>query len=422
LCAAWVSVSEVAAAVTWDVGGNTLAATGRVGSNNNFALELEVNNYRGLRIEPVATGNINILGGYNGNSVTAGAAYATIAGGGTNAAVNTVTDSGGTIGGGTWNTAGNGAGTTSDQPFATVCGGSRNSAKSVYSTVGGGYLNTAEGDYGTVSGGYSNWIYPTKMWGTVAGGAENLVQGHYGSIGGGWLNSVSGDYGAVPGGYNNWAGGLTSFAAGSNARADFNGCFVWSDASGGNTTCGAANRFVARAAGGVQFFSNSAATLGVTLPPGDGAFAPISDRNMKRDFVAVKPLEVLEKVARLPISSWAYKSKESPRHIGPMAQDFHAAFGVGGSDRHISTIDADGIALAAIQGLNRKVVALEAENKKLTTRLDALESQFARRADARASQLPNVSPWQFSAGALALGAGMFVSWRRRRPSGDSTTS
>jgi len=69
----------------------------------------------------------------------------------------------------------------------------------------------------------------------------------------------------------------------------------------------------------------------------------------------VNSREVLDKVAALPLSKWNYKLDGSSRHLGPMAQDFYAAFGVGPDDKHITTVDADGVALAAIQGLNQKL-------------------------------------------------------------------
>ena len=87
-----------------------------------------------------------------------------------------------------------------------------------------------------------------------------------------------------------------------------------------------------------------------------GPVNPPSDRNVKQDFAVVDPIAVLEKVATLPIQSWAYQNSPDTRHIGPVAQDFHAAFQFNGEDdKHISTVDADGVALAAIQGLNQKL-------------------------------------------------------------------
>jgi hypothetical protein len=109
-----------------------------------------------------------------------------------------------------------------------------------------------------------------------------------------------------------------------------------------------------------------------------GAVNPPSDRNVKTNFAAVDTAEVLAKVAALPIQTWNYKNDaEDVRHLGPVAQDFRAAFNLGADDKHIATVDADGVALAAIQGLNAKMEAenaeLRAENAELKTRLERLE-------------------------------------------------
>ena len=72
--------------------------------------------------------------------------------------------------------------------------------------------------------------------------------------------------------------------------------------------------------------------------------------------------ELLERLAALPISEWNYDFDDaSIRHLGPMAQDFAAAFGLGNDDKTISLIDANGVVMVAIQALHRRVVALEAE-------------------------------------------------------------
>jgi trimeric autotransporter adhesin len=117
-----------------------------------------------------------------------------------------------------------------------------------------------------------------------------------------------------------------------------------------------------------------------------GAVNPPSDRNVKTDFTAVDTTELLEKVAALPIQSWRYKHDQATRHISPVAQDFHAAFQVGTDDKHIATVDADGVALAAIQGLHQKVeqenAKLRAENAEMKARLVALEAPAAKQARA----------------------------------------
>ena len=101
-----------------------------------------------------------------------------------------------------------------------------------------------------------------------------------------------------------------------------------------------------------------------------------SDRNSKQDFAPVNSQEMLEKVMSLPITEWQYKvDANGLKHLGPMAQDFHAAFGLNGADdRHIATVDESGVALAAIQGLNEK---LEGSSQESETRIQKLETENA---------------------------------------------
>ncbi len=103
------------------------------------------------------------------------------------------------------------------------------------------------------------------------------------------------------------------------------------------------------------------------------SFNPTSDRNAKENFEPINSREVLEKVAALPITRWNFKQDKTSEHIGPMAQDFHAAFGTGSDDKHIATVDADGVALAAIQGLNQKMEEKDREIQLLKQRLEMLE-------------------------------------------------
>ena len=91
-----------------------------------------------------------------------------------------------------------------------------------------------------------------------------------------------------------------------------------------------------------------------------------SDRNIKENFQDIEPKEVLAKVATLPITKWNYKDDENHTlHLGPMAQDFAAAFGLGDNEKRISMMDSDGVALAAIKGLNQLVEEKDKEIKDL---------------------------------------------------------
>jgi hypothetical protein len=143
-------------------------------------------------------------------------------------------------------------------------------------------------------------------------------------------------------------------------------------------------------AGGTELMNLQAGGLYV-----NGALVSSSDRNAKENFVAVNAHEVLEKVAALPMQSWSYTNRPGVKHVGPMAQDFRAAFGLGEDDKHIATVDADGVALAAIQGLNDKVEArrrwsedslrkLRVENAELRARVDKLEQLMNFKLNERA--------------------------------------
>jgi hypothetical protein len=102
---------------------------------------------------------------------------------------------------------------------------------------------------------------------------------------------------------------------------------------------------------GIDAFSG-APTAGVELAPGGGSWSSLSDVASKRAIEPVSGRRVLRKLASVPVSTWSYRAQDaSIRHIGPMAQDFYRAFGVGEDRRHISSVDADGVSLAATKGL-----------------------------------------------------------------------
>lgn len=107
-----------------------------------------------------------------------------------------------------------------------------------------------------------------------------------------------------------------------------------------------------------------------------------SDRNAKENFTAVNAREVLARVAALPVTEWNYRTdNKAVQHIGPMAQDFQAAFGLAGTDdKHISVVDEGGVALAAIQGLNQKVEEKDAEIQALKQNVAELKALIQKLA------------------------------------------
>jgi hypothetical protein len=332
-------------------GGNSFGGLAALGTLDNQSLWLFVNHQTVVRYQPTTTADgPNIVGGYFGNSVEASSAGQTIAGGGS--------------------------------------ANQTNSTSSSLTTVGGGGKNTASGQFAaTVSGGYGN---------TASGGYATVV--------GGQFNTASGDDATVGGGYGNQAIGDGSFAAGNQAIAGGTGSFVWADNSffdfdpsngpggwGGNRS----NTFSVRATGGVWFltgidsFGHPLNGAGVEVLPGNGAWQTYSDRNGKDNIEAVDPEAVLTKLVAIPIATWRWQGEDQRfRHMGPMAQDFYAAYHLGANDTHIVTVDAEGVALAAIQGLyaelrerdariteqQREIAEAQREIVELRERVSATES------------------------------------------------
>ena len=351
-----------------------------------------------------------------GSSNVATREYSTVGGGGSNqakgygsliagGAINIGTADYATIGGGFQNLI--------DGYMGSIFGGREHviGASAQYATIGGGWANNVGGSYSTIGGGLSNVNGANAGYAVIAGGSYNLADGDHSTIGGGSVNKAHQFKSTVAGGYNNTAGydysfvgggrdnvssgygsvvagggnnnalGITSQAGGWYANANADGCYVWADFSTSNTiSCNAANRYVVRSLGGVFFFaagSTQATYTGVLLPPGGTSWIAASDRNIKENVVPVEPRDVLERLAAMPIATWNLKAQDrSIRHMGPMAQDFRIAFGLGETDLGINTIDADGVALTAIQGLNakleEKVASQAAEIAELRRMVEAL--------------------------------------------------
>ncbi|MFO1306010.1 MAG: tail fiber domain-containing protein [Burkholderiales bacterium] len=359
-----------------------------------------------------ASGDNSTVAGGNGNDATGGVGSAV--GGGVG---NTASGQSSTVAGGSLNTASGG--------YSTVAGGVSNTASQAWSMVGGGSSNRASGQYSAVPGGDSNtasgsWSFaagrraktqtadatPILHSGTFAfADAQNFdfhttVNNEFAiRVTGGarFVTAVDGtgnptrtvkinpngevDFGSQERqmlnlwGPANYGIGVQAFTL--YSRTD--GAFAWFlDGVHSNS----AND---PGAGGSVLATLQAGASGTTVVGTfrAQAFTATSDREAKTGMAAADTSEVLDKVLSLPISTWAYKTEEAAgyRHIGPTAQDFHARFGVGYDDKSITTVDADGVALAAIQGLNDKLEAKVADQAREIAALKrAVEALLARAA------------------------------------------
>jgi hypothetical protein len=117
-----------------------------------------------------------------------------------------------------------------------------------------------------------------------------------------------------------------------------------------------------------------------------GIWTNTSDVNRKHLFRSLSGEDVLTRLRSLPIQTWSYRVEDSSvRHLGPTAQDFRAAFGLGNDEKVIGTVDADGVALSGVQALDRRtlqqqaeIAAARAEIEKLRTENRDLAARLAR--------------------------------------------
>ncbi|MFO1500405.1 MAG: tail fiber domain-containing protein [Verrucomicrobiota bacterium] len=123
-----------------------------------------------------------------------------------------------------------------------------------------------------------------------------------------------------------------------------------------------------------------AARLDVNGDVSATAFNTTSDREAKEHFRPIDRQEVLSRVLALPIARWTFKTQPGEEHLGPVAQDFWAAFALGKDEKHIATVDADGVTLAAIQALfqtmEKERSAKDAMIRDLQDRLQRLEKRL----------------------------------------------
>lgn len=286
----------------WRQGGNagTNSINNFIGTTDAQAMDIRANNRRGLRLEYAdhnisgdpnrVFSGVNLLGGYEGNTVAEGVVGATLLGGAefidngvTTSLGNEIDADFGTISGGTANriltrivsnqpvgqysSIVGGSGNATNESFAFIGGGVSNRANGGVSVIGGGQQNEVSGNYGTIGGGAGN---EATTLATICGGQSHDALGEFSFVGGGSNNDTGGNGAAILGGFdnvangeaatvlggrNNRANGAHSVAAGYNARANHTGSFVWADPGRGDSTTVPSygpNQFFVASTGGIR--------------------------------------------------------------------------------------------------------------------------------------------------------------------------
>jgi hypothetical protein len=271
--------------------------------------------------------------------------------------------------------------------FFSWAGGSNSTAIGLYAFAFGD-TNSAESTSSIVFGSGNQ----VKGAAAFSSGAGNRVCDTYGvalgnnaKSGGPYINgrcdpdtfNITG-LAAVAIGYNVTADKDHSTAMGKFASNNgFQGTFIWSDGSAQQSADTfrntANNEFAARATGGFRFRTNIGGTTGCNLPAGSGVFNCTSSRKTKENFLDVNGEQLLATLRSVPVSTWNYIGEgRQVRHIGPMAEDFYAAFQLGVTNESIGVQDLAGIAIAAVKALDERTAELEAK----TAEVDALRAQM----------------------------------------------
>jgi hypothetical protein len=166
-----------------------------------------------------------------------------------------------------------------------------------------------------------------------------------------------------------------------------NGSFVFGDGSTTNfLNATNLDQFISRFNGGYVMYSNTALTTGVYMNTGVSGWTNVSDKNKKENFEELDGEEVLDKLKEIPVTRWNYKNSDtSIKYIGPYAQDFYAAFGLGGSDSlGINTISMDGVNMLAVKALIDRTEELQEMEEKVEESEAKLEKQEAEIAELKA--------------------------------------
>jgi hypothetical protein len=286
--------------------------------------------------------------------------------------------------------------------FSTLASGSQSTAMGNQSeataanttAMGSGTKATAGNSTAMGSGTTASGVSSTAMGSaTMASGQNSTAMGS--STKALNINSTAMGAGTTASGQQSTAMGSGTIASGDHSTAmgtrastaDKTGTFVYGDNASGTVIASADNQFVVRAQhfwlGTTNTVSNPTdefitTSTGAHLTAG-GVWTNSSDVNRKHRFQPADAEATLDRLATLPITTWTYRGEaDSVRHLGPTAQDFRAAFGLGQTDTGIGTVDADGVSLLATQALERRTRALAQENGALRAQIADLERRLAR--------------------------------------------
>jgi hypothetical protein len=264
-----------------------------------------------------------------------------------------------------------------------------------YYSWAGGALNIGAGIYSFAMGN-QNTVEFGSSGGIALGGVNKVYNGSTYGIALGYQNDMLGDYGAAIG-QNNWSNGLAAIAMGFTSTADANYSMALGYRASTNGHLGAiviaagnpalttdsleavtANEFVVRASGGIRLRSNVSLTNGCSIAASGTNWVCSSSRALKENYAPVDGEELLRRIRGVELNRWTLIDDPARTpHLGPFAEDFHAAFGLGDDPKAIGHQDIDGVNFGGVQALDARTLQMQSRMDQQARQIEQLQADKA---------------------------------------------
>ena len=264
-----------------------------------------------------------------------------------------------------------------------------------YYSWAGGALNIAAGIYGFAMGN-QNTVESGSSGGIALGGVNRVWSGSTYGIALGYQNDMVGDYGAAIG-QNNWSNGLAAIAAGYSSTADANYSMALGYRASTNGQVGSIviatgnpvitsdsleagfqNEMLIRASGGIRIRSNVALSNGCNIGASGTSWVCSSSRALKENYAPVDGEDLLRRIRGVELNRWTLRDDPARTpHIGPFAEDFYAAFGVGADPGAIGHQDIDGVNFGGVKALDARTLQMQSRMDEQARQIEQLQADKA---------------------------------------------
>jgi hypothetical protein len=216
---------------------------------------------------------------------------------------------------------------------------------------------------------------------SVAIGTNNYASGQHALALGAYVQALA-DY-SIAIGYDAWATGMHSVCIGTglSTNGTEGSVLIGDHTPFARVYSSNNNQITMRFTGGYRFWTHAIDSIcGVYMRGGTSGWTNYCNRNIKENFEKINLEELLTRIKNIPVTKWNYKSGDPTiKYIGPVAQDFYAAFQLGGTDSlGINSINIDGVNMAGVQALINRTDELKSNQVKLSEDMEILKEAFKK--------------------------------------------